>query len=176
MLSSHAPQRRRPLQPSRCRFDVATALSALKHDESESLVAPPCIGCGSLYCCCCSLLADKFTEVVVGRGWVTIGPSERCVALVGRFVLFFTSSLGIHLFFKPTRPALEPFDLRNLILLFLVSCVTPPHPTYHSTTSHHRPHQSDVYNPAFATMQQPPTVQRPTATTSPTHSTRSPHI
>jgi hypothetical protein len=32
----------RPLQPRRCRFDVAAALSPFQHDESESLVAPPC--------------------------------------------------------------------------------------------------------------------------------------
>jgi hypothetical protein len=87
---------------------VAAALSALKHDDSESLVAPPCIGCGSLYCCCCSLLAGKFTEDVVGRGWVTIGPRERCVGLVGRFVIFFSSSLGTHLLRSQRNQRLSP--------------------------------------------------------------------
>ena len=42
--------------------------------------------------------------------------------------------------------------------MFLEGCVTPPHTTSHSTTNHHRPHQSDVYNPAFATMLQPSTL------------------
>ena len=69
----------------------------------------------------------------------------------------FSPFLGTHLWQSQRNQRFEPFDHRNLILLFLVSCVTPPHPTKHSTTSHHRPQLTDVYNPAFATMQQPPT-------------------
>jgi len=72
----------------------------------------------------------------------------------------FSSFLGTHLcnlWQSQRNQRLEDFDRRNLILLFLVGCVTPPHPTNHSTTSHHRPHLTDVYIPTFATMQQPPT-------------------
>jgi hypothetical protein len=53
--------------------------------------------------------------------------------------------------------ALSLLITETLLLLFLVGCVTPSPTTNHSTTSHHRPHLTDVYNPTFATMQQPPT-------------------
>jgi hypothetical protein len=69
----------------------------------------------------------------------------------------FSPFLGTHLWQYQRYQRFEPFDHNNLILLFLVSCVTPPHTTNHSTTSYHRPHLTDVYNPTFATMQQPPT-------------------
>ena len=51
---------------------LAAALSPFKHDDSESLVAPPCHRLRlSLLLLFRSLPASQLTEVVVGRGWVT---------------------------------------------------------------------------------------------------------